>query len=351
LFLSAVIKAVDDYSDLIRVSAANPGNDHRLGANEAPPAIVSMFLGEQLTDILEQIENGEATSSKQGGLLKIGVSTLPALPKDSTDRNRTSPFAFTGNKFEFRMVPSSASISDANVVINTAVAEILNQISARLEKAEDFNSEVQNIIREIVVNHKRIIFNGDGYSEEWVKEAEKRGLKNLKSTVEAAPALISDKAIELFGKYKVLSSVELHSRYEILLEAYIKQTNIEALTMLEMAKRDIAPAAIKYTKQLAESINMVKQTGIYADVSAQQDILCEISTSLSQFRKDIVELQKVLADAQEIKEDNYNQGLVYRYKVVEAMNNLRYNGDKLESLTDASLWPFPTYGQLLFYVY
>jgi glutamine synthetase len=235
VFLCAVIKAVDEYSDLIRVSAANPGNDHRLGANEAPPAIVSMFLGEQLTDILEQIENGEATSSKQGGLLKIGVSTLPALPKDSTDRNRTSPFAFTGNKFEFRMVPSSASISDANVVINTAVAEILNQISERLQKAEDFNSEVQNIIREIVVNHKRIIFNGDGYSEEWVKEAEKRGLKNLKSTVESAPALISDKAIELFGKYKVLSSVELHSRYEILLEAYIKQTNIEALAMLEMA--------------------------------------------------------------------------------------------------------------------
>jgi glutamine synthetase len=211
VFLCAVIKAIDEYADLVRVAAATPGNDHRLGANEAPPAIVSVFLGEQLTDILEQIENGGATTSKQGGVLKVGVSTLPALPKDSTDRNRTSPFAFTGNKFEFRMVGSSSSIATANFILNTIVAESLSQIADRLEKATNFDEEVQLLLKEIVKKHKRIIFNGNGYSEEWVKEAEKRGLPNIRSTVEAIPALIKEKNIKVMEKHGVLSKVELES--------------------------------------------------------------------------------------------------------------------------------------------
>lgn len=350
VFLCSVIKAVDEYADLIRVSASNSGNDHRLGANEAPPAIISIFLGDQLTDILEQIENGGATSSKQSEHLKVGVSTLPALPKDTTDRNRTSPFAFTGNKFEFRMVGSSQSISGCNFVINTTVAEILSQIADRLEKASVFDSEVQSILQEIVAKHKRIIFNGNGYSEEWVKEAAKRGLPNFTSTVAALPQLISEKSIEVFSKHKVLSKVELESRYEINLESYIKTINIEALTMLEMAKRQILPAVIRFTKELADSINSINATGIKADTSAQAELLMEISSLAASFKKNIAILEKAVDVAANMHGDTYKQACTYRDSVFTQMSVLRADADKMETLVDEEYWPIPTYGDMLFNV-
>ncbi|MEO2601213.1 glutamine synthetase III, partial [Clostridium butyricum] len=264
LFLCAVIKAVDEYPDLLRVSAANAGNDHRLGANEAPPAIISIFLGDQLEDVLEQIEKGPATSSKSSSELTIGVNTLPNLPKDATDRNRTSPFAFTGNKFEFRMVPSSASIGCCNYVLNTIVAETLDEVAGRLEKASNVDAEIQAILTEIAKDHKRVIFNGNGYSDEWVEEAARRGLPNIKSTVEASKAMISEKNLAVLEKYGVLSRKEAEARYEIVLENYNKIINIEALTTLEIAKRQILPAAMKYASSLAESINAIKATGVQA---------------------------------------------------------------------------------------
>ncbi|ABY91862.1 glutamine synthetase III [Thermoanaerobacter sp. X514] len=348
VFLCAVIKAIDEYADLVRVAAATPGNDHRLGANEAPPAIISVFLGEQLTDILEQIENGGATTSKQGGVLKVGVSTLPALPKDSTDRNRTSPFAFTGNKFEFRMVGSSSSIATANFILNTIVAESLSQIADRLEKATNFDEEVQLLLKEIVKKHKRIIFNGNGYSEEWVKEAEKRGLPNIRSTVEAIPALIKEKNVKLMEKHGVLSKVELESRYEISLENYIKTINIEALTMLDIAKRQILPAVITFATKIAESINSVKATGLNADISAQTELLEEVSTLMSEFKKNISELENAVNEASNMNGDSYSKACYYRDVVFAKMGILREIGDKLETIVDAELWPLPTYADMLF---
>lgn len=350
IFLCAVIKSIDEYSDLLRVSAANPGNDHRLGANEAPPAIVSIFLGDQLTDILEQIGNGETKTSKKREELKIGVTTLPKLHKDITDRNRTSPFAFTGNKFEFRMVPSSASISDANLTLNTIVAESLCEIADRLEKAEDFNAEVEAVLKEIVKKHKRIIFNGDGYSKEWIAEAEKRGLPNIKSTVEAIPSLITEKAINLFEKHGVLSREELYSRYEIMLETYIKQINIEALTMLDIAKRQILPAVIKFTGEIAKTINSIKSTGISVDTSAQEELLSEVSAVLASFKKNLLSLEKVTSETASYEGDIYYKACLYRDEVFAAMGRLRIDIDKLETMVDEALWPVPTYGDLLFYI-
>ncbi|OEH85088.1 glutamine synthetase [Desulfuribacillus stibiiarsenatis] len=350
VFLCAVIKAVDEYQDLMRVSASNAGNDHRLGANEAPPAIISIFLGDQLTDILEQLKNGGLKSSKQGGQLLAGVSSLPALPKDNTDRNRTSPFAFTGNKFEFRMVASSLSIAGPNVVLNTITAEILSQIADELEKATDFNAKVEEILRGIVNKHERIIFNGNGYSDEWVVEAEKRGLSNIRSNVEAVPALITEKAIEVFEKHKVLSKVELESRYEILLEQYIKQINIEALTMIEMASRQIVPSVINFTTSLANSINAIKSTGVNADLSAQEDLLVVVSSLLATMNKSIATLQAAVAKAADMHGDTYNQALAYKDEVFAAMNALRAVADEVETKVDATLWPFPTYSELLFNV-
>jgi len=350
VFLCAVIKAVDEYADLLRVSAANPGNDHRLGANEAPPAIISIFLGEQLTDILEQIEDGGAKSSKKGGELKIGVSTLPALPKDTTDRNRTSPFAFTGNKFEFRMVPSSASIAGPNFVLNTIVAEILSQFADKLEKAKNLDSEIQKLLKDTVKNHKRIIFNGNNYSDEWVKEAEKRGLPNIRSTVEAIKAIVDKKNIKVMETHKVLSKVEMESRYEINLEAYIKTINIEALTMLDMAKRQILPAAIEFTTRLAESVNSIKATGLKVDVSAQSELLAEVSSTAASFKKNIAALEKVLDKANGMHGDTFRLASFYRDEVFAKMGDLRADGDKLETLVDADLWPIPTYGDMLFNV-
>jgi glutamine synthetase len=345
LFLAAVIQAVDEYADVLRVSTANPGNDHRLGANEAPPAIISIFLGEQLTDILEQIENGGAKSSKVGGELKLGVITLPPLPKDSTDRNRTSPFAFTGNKFEFRMVGSSASIAEPNTALNTIVAEILSRIANRLEKAKDIDTEAQNIVTEIVKKHKRIIFNGNNYSEDWLKEAEKRGLPNIKSTVAAIPALISDKAIKVYEKHGVLSKAEMHSRYEIFLEGYIKTINIEALTMLDMAKRQILPASLAYAGKVAATLASLKS--VSAKSSAAEKLVTELTAVIDSFSKNIEALEAALAGGDH--SDNVLKHAEYfRDVVFVAMGKLRVDGDKLEMLVDATIWPLPTYADLLF---
>ncbi|HEY9062345.1 MAG TPA: glutamine synthetase III [Pseudobacteroides sp.] len=348
LFLCSVIRAVDEYADLLRLSAASPGNDHRLGANEAPPAIISIFLGEQLTDILDQIENGGAKSSKSGGELTVGVTTLPPLPKDTTDRNRTSPFAFTGNKFEFRMVGSSQSIAGANFVLNTIVAEVLSQVADRLEGSNDLNKDVQALLQEMVKNHKRVIFNGNGYSDEWVAEAEKRDLPNIRSTVAAIPALISEKNISVLSKHGVLSKTECESRYEINLENYIKTINIEALTALEMVNRQIVPAVIAYTTDLASSISAIKNTGIQADVSAQTELLTEVSSLLASLKKNIKILQDVTEKAASMHGDSFKQACFYRDTVFTQMAAVRADADKLETLVDADLWPIPTYSDLLF---
>ncbi|GAE90240.1 glutamine synthetase III [Acetivibrio straminisolvens] len=351
IFLCAVIKAVDEYSDLLRCAASNAGNDHRLGAHEAPPAIISIFLGEQLTDVLEQIENnGGAKTLKQAKPLKIGVTTLPVLPKDATDRNRTSPFAFTGNKFEFRMVPSSASIAGPIFVLNTIVAEELCQIADRLEKAKDLNTEIHAILKEIVENHKRIIFNGNNYSDEWVEEAKKRGLPNIRSTVEATTALIAEKNIHVFEKHNVLSRTELHSRYEIFLENYIKSINIEALTMIEMTKRDIIPAVIAFITKVADSINSVKACGITVDTSVQSELLQEVSSLLTELKKNLTALENAASKAAHFSGDTYQKACMYRDDVFVRMNELRAIADKLETLVDSKMWPFPTYGELLFNV-
>jgi glutamine synthetase len=350
VFLCAIIKAVDEYADLLRCSAANPGNDHRLGANEAPPAIISIFLGDQLTDILHQITNGGLKSSKQGGELTIGVTTLPPLPKDTTDRNRTSPFAFTGNKFEFRMVPSSASIARPNYTLNTIVAETLSQVADRLEKASDISKETQTILKEIVTNHSRIIFNGNNYSDEWVIEAEKRGLPNIKSTVEASKALVVEKNIKVFEKHGVFTKAELESRFEIALENYVKVVNIEAQTMLDMAKRDIIPAVINYISDLADSINTIKATGISADTSVQAELLSKTSGLLAAFSKGIVTLEASLAKADSIHGSTYDHAYFFRYDTFMKMGELRKIADEMETITGSDYWPIPVYGDLLFRV-
>ena len=347
-FLCAVIEAVDEYSSLLRVSAANPGNDHRLGANEAPPAIISIFLGEQLEDILSQIENGGATSSKSGGKLEVGVTTLPSLPKDTTDRNRTSPFAFTGNKFEFRMVPSSGSIAGPNFVLNTIVAEILSRYADRLEKASNFEKELQSLLCDAVVNHKRVIFNGNGYSEDWVEEAARRGLPNIKTTVEANKAMTTEKNIAVMEKHKVLSRIEMLSRYEILQETYIKTINIEGLTALFMTKRQILPAVITYAAGLADSLCKMKATGLDLDVSAQTELLTEVSNLVGSMKKKISELEHSLEKASAMHGDSFAHASFYRFDVFEKMNALREDADKLETITDSTAWPFPTYDEIMF---
>ncbi len=350
VFLAAVIKAVDEYADILRLSAANAGNDHRLGANEAPPAIISIFLGEQLTDILSQIEEGKTATSEKDGMLKIGVLTLPSLPKDSTDRNRTSPFAFTGNKFEFRMVPSSASIAGPNFTLNTIVAETLSQIADSLEKASDFDKEVQSLLKDIVSNHKRVIFNGNNYSDEWVAEAAKRGLPNISSTVEAIGSIITEKNISVFEKHGVLTKPELESRYEINLENYIKTINIEALTMLDMAKRQILTASIAFASELAHSINSIQSTGLKVDISAQAELLSEVCTLTASLKKNISALEEAVEKASAMHSDTYKQACSYRDDVFKAMGILRIDADKLELIVDAELWPIPTYDDMLFNV-
>jgi len=348
--LAAVLKAVDVHSDLLRVSAANPGNDHRLGANEAPPAVISVFMGEQLQDVITQlIETGEATSSKDGGKMDIGVQTLPIFAKDATDRNRTSPFAFTGNKFEFRMVASSMSIATANTVLNTIVADVLSEMADELEKATNFEKAVHDLIKKTFSDHQRIIFNGNGYSEEWVVEAEKRGLPNIKSMVEAIPSLVTKKAITLFEKHKVLSSVELHSREEIMFESYSKAINIEARTAISMVSIKYIPAVITFTKNLADSINAVKSAVADADVSVQTSLLKETSTLLVQAQAALKALQDVTAKANDIAEVPA-AAKFFRDSVMPAMNALRAPIDALEVIVQKDLWPVPTYSDLLFEV-
>ncbi|EPR11697.1 glutamine synthetase III [Ruminiclostridium papyrosolvens] len=348
VFLCAVIKAVDDYQDLMRLSVASAGNDHRLGANEAPPAIVSMFLGDQLTDILTQLENGKAKGKAYNSILETGVASLPKLPKDTTDRNRTSPFAFTGNKFEFRMLGSSASISGPNFVLNTIVAEVLQKFADTLEGQSDLSSAVTDLISETIKEHKRIIFNGNNYTDEWVAEAESRGLLNLKSTVECIPTFIKDKNVAVFVKHGVLSNSEIESRYEILLENYVKTINIEALTMISMAKTELLPAAFKFSKDLSDTINSVKATGMSVEVSAQSSVLKELSPVLSSFSSNINSLKKAIEKASAEDTSALKQAEAFSKIVVPAMESLRADADKLEAIIPKDLYPFPCYADLLF---
>ena len=349
LVLTCILKAVDKHADLLRESAADVGNDHRLGANEAPPAIVSVYLGEQLQDVLSQlISTGEATHSLAGQKLETGVKTLPDFMKDATDRNRTSPFAFTGNKFEFRMVGSQDSIAQPNVVLNTIVAEAFAEACDVLEKADDFDLAVHDLIKEYATEHQRIVFNGNGYSDEWVAEAERRGLPNIRSMVDAIPALNTEKSVKLFEKFKVFTKAELDSRVEIEYETYSKEINIEARAAIDIATKQIIPAVIKYTTVLAESITSVK-AACGADVSAQTEILTQVSSLLADSKKALAKLQEVTEKAAEMEEGR-DQAVYYRDEVKTAMDELRAPIDKLEMLVDKSMWPMPSYGDLLFEV-
>ena len=349
LVLTCILKAVDKHADLLRESAADVGNDHRLGANEAPPAIVSVYLGEQLQDVLSQlISTGEATHSLAGQKLETGVKTLPDFMKDATDRNRTSPFAFTGNKFEFRMVGSQDSIAQPNVVLNTIVAEAFAEVCDVLEKADDFDMAVHDLIKEYATEHQRIVFNGNGYSDEWVAEAERRGLPNIRSMVDAIPALNTEKSVKLFEKFKVFTKAELDSRVEIEYETYSKEINIEARAAIDIATKQIIPAVIKYTTVLAESITSVK-AACGADVSAQTEILTQVSSLLADSKKALAKLQEVTEKAAEMEEGR-DQAVYYRDEVKTAMDELRAPIDKLEMLVDKSMWPMPSYGDLLFEV-
>ena len=348
LVLTCILKAVDTHADLLRESAADPGNDHRLGANEAPPAIISVFLGEQLEDVLEQlISTGEATHSLKGGKLQTGVDTLPDLAKDATDRNRTSPFAFTGNKFEFRMVGSRDSIAGPNVVLNTIVAEAFSEACDVLEKADNFDEAVHDLIKKYATEHQRVVFDGNGYSDAWVEEAERRGLPNIKSMVEAIPALTTDKAINMFEKFKVFTKAELESRAEIKFESYAKAINIEARTMIDMASKQIIPAIIKYTKELADTVVAVKEAG--ADASVQAELLTEVSGLLAESKK-ALEALKVVTDQAAAMEEGEDQARFYHSDVVPAMEALRAPVDKLEMIVDKEAWPMPSYGDLIFEV-
>ncbi len=349
LFLTAVIKAVDEYQDLLRVSVASAGNDHRLGANEAPPAIVSMFLGDDLTEILETIETGKAYSQKDKEVMKVGVHILPRFPKDTTDRNRTSPFAFTGNKFEFRMLGSDLSIAGPNIILNTIVAEELSQFADELEKAADFNEALEELIRRTIREHKRIIFNGNNYSDEWVKEAEKRGLLNLKTTADALPSFIAPKNIELFTKHRIFTTAELHSRYEILMEVYCKKLRIEALTMSEMARREILPAISKYASSLVKTALEKKRLSedlpaVYETETARR--LSELSASLGE---KILKLEDDLDTAAAIS-DIGEQAQFYKERILIDMAEARADADEAEGISAAEYWPFPTYTELLYSV-
>ena len=348
LVLTSILKAVNKHADLLRESAADPGNDHRLGANEAPPAIISVFLGEQLGDVLEQlISTGEATHSLKGGKLETGVKTLPDLAKDATDRNRTSPFAFTGNKFEFRMVGSRDSVAAPNIVLNTIVAEAFAETCDVLEKADDFDKAVHDLIKEYAIENQKIVFNGDGYSKGWVEEAKRRGLPNIKSMVEAIPAMTTEKAVELFEKFNVFTRAELESRAEIQYESYAKAINIEARTMIDMASKQIIPAIMKYTKTLADTILSVKAAG--ADVSVQSELLNEVSALLVETKNALKELIQVTDEAAD-KEEGAVQANFYHSDVFPLMEALRTPVDKLEMIVDKDVWPMPSYGDLIFEV-
>ena len=348
LILACLLKAVDIHADLLRESAANVGNDHRLGAHEAPPAIISVFLGEQLDDVLDQLlSTGNATHSLRGHKLHTGVKTLPDFTKDATDRNRTSPFAFTNNKFEFRMVGSRDSVAECNVVINTIVAEAFSDACDRLEKAEDFELAVHDLIKEYATEHQRIVFNGNGYSEEWVEEAKRRGLPNINSMVEAIPALVTDKAIQLFGKFGVFTEAELRSRAEIQYEGYSKALNIEARAMIDIASKHIIPAVMRFSRNLAGTVNEIKTAG--ADVTVPMNMLKDTTALLSQTKLALAKLQEA-ADQAAAMENGREQAEYYHEVVFKDMEELRVPVDKLEMIVDKEEWPMPSYGDLLFEV-
>ena len=349
LFLCAVIQAVDDYQDLLRISVASAGNDHRLGANEAPPAVVSMFLGTELTEILDAIESDTAYDAKEKELLKIGVHVLPKFPKDTTDRNRTSPFAFTGNKFEFRMLGSAASISDANVVLNTAVAESLRQYADVLEQAEDFETALHDLIRNTIQAHKRIIFNGNGYDASWLEEAEKRGLLNLKTTPDCVPYLLKEKNVRLFTTHKIYSETELHARYEIMLENYSKVLRIEALTMLEMVNTDILPAVSDYTAKLVRTAEDKKALLGSAAGGYEQKTAARLSSLTEIASEDAAKLDDALLQAGDLPTAQ-EAASFYQAEVFKDMTELRLAVDEMETLTSRACWPYPSYGDLLFSV-
>lgn len=348
LFLSAVIAAVDDNAALLRMSASNPGNDHRLGANEAPPAIISIFLGEQLEDIVEQIlANGTATHSNKGERMDIGVHTIPPIKKDATDRNRTSPFAFTGNKFEFRMVASSMSVSGANTVLNATVADILQQMADKLEASDDFDNAVDKLIYETLKAHQKIIFNGDGYSDDWIAEAEKRGLPNVKTMVDATASLTDEKTIEMFERQHVYTRTELESRAEINYEAYSKAINIEAKTMIHMASKQYIPSVISYVTSLADSINSITAACPEADMSVQKSLLTKCSSLLAEAQNALSDLKAADVDANKMEEGKA-QAEFFRDVVFKAMAALRAPIDELEMIVDKQYWPVPSYGDMLF---
>jgi len=349
LVLSCILKAVDEHAELLRESAADVGNDHRLGANEAPPAIISIFLGAQLEDVLKQlISTGEATHSLEGEMLKTGVATLPDFMKDATDRNRTSPFAFTGNKFEFRMVGSKASIAQPNVVLNTIVAEAFAEVCDTLEKADDFDMAVHDLIKKNVTEHQRIVFNGNGYSDGWVEEAERRGLPNIRSMVDAIPYLATDKSVALFERFGVFTRAELESRVEVEYETYAKTINIEAKAMMNIAGKQIIPAVIKYATSLATSVNAVT-AACGADVSVQTELLTETSALLAEAQTALKKLHEVTEKAAAMEEGRV-QAVAYRDEVKVAMDELRAPIDKLEMIVDKDVWPMPSYGDLIFEV-
>jgi len=349
LFLVAVIKAVDKYQDLLRLSAASAGNDHRLGANEAPPAIISMFLGDELTAILEAIESGAEYRSKEKYQMEIGVTTLPRFPKDSTDRNRTSPFAFTGNKFEFRMLGSAFSIAGPNIVLNTVVAEILREFADALEKSANFKTDLAKLVKNTFHEHKRIVFNGNNYSPEWLSEASKRGLSNLKNTVDTLPAYLSKDSIELFTLHHVLTEQEIHSRYEILMEGYCKVINIEALTMVDMVKGEVIPACIDYQNELANLLNQKKACGKY-DNSLESHLLERIANLSADLLKKLDVLEKAILESKEEYATIIAHASFYRDRVFISISELRLVVDELETLIARKHWPFPTYAEMLYSV-
>lgn len=350
LVLACILKAVDRHADLLRESAACVGNDHRLGAHEAPPAIISVFLGDQLEDVIDQLCSvGEATHSIQGSKLRTGVATLPNFETDATDRNRTSPFAFTNNKFEFRMVGSSDSIASPNIVLNTIVAESFKEAADILEVSEDFDEAVHDMIKQLFTNHRRIIFNGNGYSNEWVEEAEKRGLSNLPSMIDAIPALVSESSIKLFESFEVFTRKELESRVEIEYEAYSKAINIEAKAMIDIAGKSIIPAVIRYTTRLADSIIKLKTAVADIEPYAQNSILIDVNEHLKSAKFALENLIKLMDDAGEVVGVDKHARYM-REVIVPAMEELRKPIDELEMIVDKDLWPMPSYGDLLFEV-
>ncbi len=345
LFLSAVICAADEYQDLLRISVASAGNDHRLGSNEAPPAVVSVYLGDELYSVLEAVEAETSYNNREKELMRIGVHVLPRFAKDTTDRNRTSPFAFTGNKFEFRMPGSSASISSANVVLNTAVADVLHRFADRLEGAENFENELHEIVRSTVKEHKRILFNGNSYDDKWIADAEKRGLKNLPTTPDALSHYLDEKNVRLFTENKVLSETEMQSRQEIMLENYCKVVNIEAQTMLRMTDAEILPAATGYRKYLADAAIKIRDCG--CDASYELEKLENLSVLTNKVRGNYIKLEKAVSDAKEIS-DSLERAYFYKDSVIPEMNELRSSVDSMELETAKKFWPYPSYGELLF---